>query len=52
MKCPSCKTEISLLDIAMGGHDETNGLQITFECPECEKVYFAILTPKTFVEVP
>lgn len=50
MRCPACKTAVSLLDICMANHDETNGLQITFECPECAKVYFAILTPRTFVE--
>lgn len=50
MRCPNCNTEISLLDIAMGPHDETDGLQIVFECPECDKTFFAILTPKTFIE--
>ena len=50
MHCPNCKTIISILDIGMGEHAETSGLQIVFECPECDRVYFAILTPRTFVE--
>ncbi len=50
MNCPNCKTEISLLDVGMAQHDETNGLVITFGCEECNKDFFAILTPRTFVE--
>jgi len=52
MRCPNCKTEISLLDVGMTEHYDSDGIQIRFECPECMNDYFAILTPKTFVEVP
>lgn len=50
MKCPKCQAEIHTQRIGVGDQEECGGIEVSFRCNACESNFFAILTPRTFVE--
>lgn len=49
MRCPECKTEIDVDTVMIAAHEASGGMEIGLDCPGCNALWFAILTPLSMV---
>lgn len=50
MQCPKCIAHIDEADIDVFDRPDFKGFEVSFRCPGCERDFYCIVTPRSFLE--